>query len=723
MALSALDTIIVNYNSTDHLLGCLESLSRQQSVIRPKIYVQDNASCDDVLRVRERFSDVRLAVNRHNIGFGRAVNQAIRKSAGEYIIILNPDTIVEAGFLDQVVRFMQNHPDVGVMGTRILDSDGSLQNSARAFPSSLTAFFGRSSLLTRWFPRNSITSRNLLTLQSDGRNPMDVDWVAGAAMVVRRKAVQQTGLLDERFFMYWEDADWCRRMWQHGWRVVYYPVPTVVHAVGGSSDHNVAKSVFEFHRSVYLLFTKYCSPVQHFFHPLVLAGLIVRAAFVYASHGVQHCLRPIARSSKALAPSTAPLTSVAPRPIRILRVIARLNIGGPAIHVFLLTAGLNPKQFVSMLVAGRISPQEGDMGYLFDQLDNKPVFIPELQREVSLGMDLKAFWRIFKLIRRFKPDIVDTHTAKAGSSARLAVLLVNLMQLRKCIKTVHTFHGHVFEGYFSAARSRIFIVIERLMAYFTDVIIALSESQRQDLSSRFKIAPVRKIKIVKLGFGLEPFLHCHQLKGQFRQRLGIGDDVRLIGIVGRLVPIKNHIMFLQAADIFLKRYPAQAVRFVIVGDGELRSVLEAQTRQMGLQNHVSFSGWVRHAPMVYADLNVLAMTSINEGTPVSIIESLAASVPVIATDAGGVQDLLGRVAYPVPGRQFSICERGVLCPRHNPSALADGLAYLLDPNIKANHDRQQKGRDFVVQRYTSRRLIEEMETLYANLSGNNNKKR
>jgi glycosyltransferase involved in cell wall biosynthesis len=395
-------------------------------------------------------------------------------------------------------------------------------------------------------------------------------------------------------------------------------------------------------------------------------------------------------------------------------MIARLNIGGPAIHVHLLTKGLDAKRFEPTLVAGKISPQEGDMSYLFDSADKEPTIIPELQREISLRMDLKAFQRIFNRLIEEKPDIVHTHTAKAGSSARLAVLLYNLIYGKK-IRTVHTFHGHVFEGYFSRAKSLMFVWIERLLARLTDVIIAISKTQKKDLSQKFRIAPAQKINTVELGFDLRPFLGSGVLKGQFRQSLGINNDTLLVGIVGRLVPIKNHMMFLKGARLFLERNPGVPTKFMVVGDGELRDELEAYCQQLGLSDHMMFCGWIKNVPLLYADLDILALTSTNEGTPVSIIEAMASSVPVIATDAGGVQDLLGQPDGVPSSDGFVVCERGILCRKNDASGFGKGLKYLMEADIREKQKRLMRARSFVKVRFSEERLLHDIESLYLEL--------
>jgi len=707
----SIDIIVVNYNSTDCLLNCIDSIYDALKGRKARIFVQDNASADGVDRIQERFPNVLLTKNKTNIGFAAAVNQALKKCTSTYAVLLNPDSILEKGFFEDIISYLDANPAVGILGPKILDSDGKVQGSARSFPTPLTAFFGRKSLFTRLFPNNPITTSNVLTMRSDGMTPMEVDWVSGACMVVNRKAVETVGYLDERFFIYWEDADWCRRMWEAGWKVVYFPRACAVHFVGVSSDQLLVRSLFEFHKSVYLLFDKYSRPSSWIMKAVIISGLYFRFCFVFFSSGIALWVRkhqPLPHGTKELR------FHPARRKIRVLRMIARLNIGGPAIHVYLLTKGLDKEKFESTLVTGIISPLEGDMSYLLESENLKTIVIPELQREISFKMDLKTIAKIFRVLMSEHPDIVHTHTAKAGTSARLAALAYNFFG-RNSLRAVHTFHGHIFEGYFSRGKSMFFILIERLLARITDAVIAISKTQKEDLAEKFRIAPAEKIKTVELGFELEPFLNSENERGKFRRSLGVSEDTILIGIIGRLVPIKNHVMFLRAAKLLLERHPDRKLLFVVVGDGELRVELERFCENQGLTDHVRFCGWIREVYQVYADLDILALTSINEGTPVSIIEAMASSVPVIATDVGGVRDLLGSPNDSAHSDGVMLCERGILCRNKDPLGFAKGLDYLFESRSTDGNERVAKARAFVQERFNKERLLKDMENLYFEL--------
>lgn len=702
-----IDIIIVNYNSTDFLLKSLASIHDALNGIPVKLFIEDNASKDGIERIKKKYSHATVSYNRRNMGFAQAVNQAVKKSSAPFILLLNPDAIVRNGFFDALVGYMKKNPDVGISAPRILNPDQSVQGSARTFPTLLTGLFGRTTILSSLFPNNRFTRGNIATIDSDGISPMPVDWVSGACMLLRRKAIDDIGLMDEQFFLYWEDADWCRRMWKNGWKVIYFPKAHVVHYVGKSSDSCHIKSRFEFHKSSYRLFAKYTE------WPLVKPFAAFVLAFRFCMLSLLFLLRQPGTVLKKFEREKAQTRSLSKK-IKILRIISRLNIGGPAIHVQVLTKELNHDKFDSMLIIGTVSPNEGDMRYIFDSIDSKIVYVPELGREINFAKDIQALIAIFKILLREKPHIVETHMAKAGFSGRLAVFFYNMIYRQKII-CMHTFHGHVFDGYFSKSKSFVFIYLERMIAKYTDIIISLSKTQKHEFAEEYRIAPAKKIKTVELGFNLKPFLGSRLLRGKFRRKLKIDDASILVGIVGRLVSIKNHKMFFEAAKIFIQQNPNLSIVFVIVGDGALRGDLETYCRSHDLSDHVKFCGWIKDIESVYADLDVLALTSINEGTPVSIIEAMASSVPVIATNAGGVMDMLGPAMKKTSDNGFKICERGVLCRKNDAIGFSKGLKWLIDNKTSAKGEMVNSARAFVKERYTYKRLIADMEKLYTGL--------
>lgn len=378
---------------------------------------------------------------------------------------------------------------------------------------------------------------------------------------------------------------------------------------------------------------------------------------------------------------------------KIVRIISRLNVGGPAIHTVLLTEALNRSGYTDILVCGSVSTSEGDMGYFAREKNVAPYVVPELKRDISFRDDLKALNALRKLIRQERPDIVHTHAAKAGALGRLAAILCGVP-----VK-IHTFHGHVFDGYFSPLKARVFLLIERFLALFTTRVITVSEAVRGEIVDKLKVAGRDKCVVVPLGLELERFERCAARKGEFRRDLGVSDGTLLVGIVGRLVPIKNHRMFLDAALTVLEQVPAGSMKFVVIGDGELRQHLEGYARSLRIQGSVIFTGWRSDLVPVYADLDIVALTSLNEGTPVSIIEAMAAARPVVSTKVGGVGDVIaeGESGYLVPSGDVQIFAEKILALAGN-RTLRERLGL--------------RGRAAAVKKYSKDRLVRDIEALY-----------
>lgn len=389
--------------------------------------------------------------------------------------------------------------------------------------------------------------------------------------------------------------------------------------------------------------------------------------------------------------------------IKILRIIARLNIGGPAIHTILLTDGLEKMEFDSHLVCGRVNKDERDMGYLAEEKNVKFTLIPELKRELNLYCDTLAFIKILKIIFSERPNIIHTHTAKAGCLGRLAGIFYNFfIPGAKKAKIFHTFHGHVLSGYFGYFKTKTFILIERLLALFSAKILTVSESVKNELVA-LGICPESKIEVIPLGFELERFLEIPP-----NERIPLN-----IGIVGRLVPIKNHRLFLDAASKIITENPDIQLKFKIIGDGELRKELQLYCRQLNIREKIEFLGWQKDLAAIYSDLDIVALTSLNEGTPVSLIEAMASARVVVATEVGGVRDLLGKeINYGIkPFADFKLLERGISVKPQDAFSFSQALILL----FKNKGLRQKMGlssRDYIRKRYAKERLIKDIETLY-----------
>jgi glycosyltransferase involved in cell wall biosynthesis len=404
------------------------------------------------------------------------------------------------------------------------------------------------------------------------------------------------------------------------------------------------------------------------------------------------------------------------RPIRILRIIARLNIGGPAIQAITLTAELPKDSYKSLLVSGNLSPGEGNMAYLAEKQRVHPLYIRSFGRDISLLADPKAFVDLRQVIKRVQPHIIHMHTAKAGTLGRLAVRsLGSNNAMPRSIKLVHTFHGHIFEGYFPRLVASMFIQIERFLARFTDRIIVLSSAQKEDICRKFKIADDDKVRIIPLGFDLSPFSCIKGSHGRSIDAYSPNGPLR-VGIVGRLAPVKDHVMLIEAIAVLKAMNRLKRFQFVIVGDGQLKAKLVRQVQELGLGGAVQFLGWQEEMASIYEGLDAVVLTSRNEGTPVALIEAMASSRPVVATAVGGVPDLLGEIVS--AGRGFQIGQRGLMVRPKDDRALARALIYLADypPDMQATIAR---AKEFVLGHFAKERLIADVIGLYDELLANN----
>lgn len=387
------------------------------------------------------------------------------------------------------------------------------------------------------------------------------------------------------------------------------------------------------------------------------------------------------------------------RPTRILRIINRFNLGGPTYNVSYLTKYLAP-EFETLLIGGEKDESEAGSDFIVRSLGIEPVIIHGMRRSLNPLNDYKAYKEIRKIIREFKPDIVHTHASKAGALGRYAAIKENVPVI------VHTFHGHIFHSYFSGLTTQVFKKIERYLAKKSSAIVAISDLQKRELAAEHKICPPEKIEVIPLGFDLDRFRigHTEKRKG-FRAHWKIGEDELVISIIGRLVPVKNHKMFLNCAKQILET-TSLPVRFLIVGDGELRQELEAYADTIGIPKEgsraVLFTSWIKEVDEVLAASDIVALTSWNEGTPVSLIEAHAASCPVVSTLAGGVEDIVedGVTGFLVqPGDTESFTKQVMrLCN---------------DPQLRQSMSEKAVAR--VIARYHYSRLVEDMRGLYRRL--------
>lgn len=383
---------------------------------------------------------------------------------------------------------------------------------------------------------------------------------------------------------------------------------------------------------------------------------------------------------------------------RVARIITRLNIGGPAIQATSLSQRLREFGYDTLLVYGQRSAGEGDMSYLLAPTVAAMV-VPTLGRAIAPLRDLRAWWHVYRTLCRFRPEIVHTHTAKAGTIGRLAAIAYNRTAGRRWpARLIHTYHGHVFEGYFGRVSTRVFIAIERWLARRTDALVAIAPRVETDLVETYHIAHASQVRVIPLGFDLSPFAAIDDAaRVRARAALGIRPGCFVVTTVGRLTEIKRHDLFIEMAARIAHR--RADVEFLIAGDGELRKSLEALGHTRGLDGRVRFLGWRTDLPAIYGATDVLVLTSRNEGTPVALIEAMASAVPGVSTDVGGVRDV---IVGP---------EIGVLVPFGAPEVLADAVAELL----ASRHHREAMGaraRQEMLSRFHLDRLLCDVDQLY-----------
>jgi len=408
--------------------------------------------------------------------------------------------------------------------------------------------------------------------------------------------------------------------------------------------------------------------------------------------------------------------------MKILRIIARLNVGGPARHVVWLTKELQDDEFQTVLIAGTVPDGEGDMSYFAAENGVEPIYLKEMSRELSIR-DLISIHKIYRYIRRESPDIVHTHTAKAGTVGRVAVFMYRwltwstLVLKPRNVRSVHTFHGHVFHSYYGRFKTAAFLRIEKLLARFaTNKILAISSQQLNEINGKFGVGRKDQFSVIPLGIDTDSMVANESDRKAFREEVGATERDVLVGFVGRLTEIKDLSHLLRVAAMYndLSRSAKPSIKFLIVGDGHLRESLQREAEGLGVLETVIFIGNRKDISTVYSGLDLVALTSKNEGTPLSLIEAMAADRAFISTEVGGVVDLLGDVREDAGG--FKICERGIgVEPGSTESYLSAVLR--LAENKQLREKMGHAGRDFVEKHYSKQRLVADIKELYRDLAG------
>jgi glycosyltransferase involved in cell wall biosynthesis len=390
---------------------------------------------------------------------------------------------------------------------------------------------------------------------------------------------------------------------------------------------------------------------------------------------------------------------------KILRILNRLNVGGPTLNVAYLSKYID-SNYQTKVLAGHKEPYEGSSEYVLNDLNIGYDYVPDMHRSINLVKDYRAFKYIQSAIKNYQPDIVHTHAAKAGVLGRLAAY--HNSKRPKAI--LHTYHGNIFDGYFSPVKTKIFLGIERYLASISDAIIAISNEQKNDLVNKYKIAPENKVHVIRLGFDLDRFAqNSDQKRHEFRNFYNIQEEEIVITITGRLTAIKNHYLFIAGLQMLKQQKPTLKFKAFIVGDGELMEPIINMIKESGLsfcraddnnyQADIIFTSWRKDIDVINAGSDIAALTSLNEGTPVSIIEAMASQKAVICTNVGGVKDVVK------DGHSGFLCDQ-------TPESFVSKLTKLIE-NKGLRDKMAVNGQKFVIENYSYFRLVNEIESLYS----------
>lgn len=387
---------------------------------------------------------------------------------------------------------------------------------------------------------------------------------------------------------------------------------------------------------------------------------------------------------------------------KVLRIINRFNIGGPTYNATFLTKFIS-EDYETLLVGGLPEKDESDSLHIPEDYGVKPLLIPEMKRIPNFHSDREAYRKIKQIIEEFQPDIVHTHAAKAGALGRKAAKACGVPII------VHTFHGHVFHSYFGKAKTLLYKIIERRLAKLSTGIIAISPIQKEELSSIHGICKPEKIKVIPLGFDLMKFQeNLLEKRVKTRTNWKLNEDEVAVAIVGRLAPIKNHQLFLDVIEILAEK--GIKARYFIVGDGQEKISIEERSKELESKYNlkIELTSWIKDIATFNAGMDIICLSSDNEGTPVSLIEAQASGLPVISTDVGGVKDIL------------SEGETGFIVPKKDAKAFAEKLQLLIEQK-EIRDKMSQNGWNFVRDKFHYTTLVKNMENYYSELIENTRK--
>ncbi len=391
--------------------------------------------------------------------------------------------------------------------------------------------------------------------------------------------------------------------------------------------------------------------------------------------------------------------------VKVLRILNRFNVGGPTHNATYLTKFLSP-EYETKLIAGKKLDSEASSEYILKKYSIDYFIVKNMNRSLNLVKDIKAFIEIRRIIKEYKPDIIHTHASKSGALGRLAAISLKVPII------IHTFHGHVFHSYFGKLKSYMYVLIERYLAKKSSAIIAISDLQKKEISKDFRICPPEKISVIPLGFDLDKFQkNVVEDRSAFRNEFMLSDDLIAIGIIGRLTSIKNHELFIKSIHQVLPMIKNR-IKVFIVGDGEDKEDLLNLSRSLNLsfgtinkKNKnalIQFISWRSDMTAVYAGLDIVALTSLNEGTPVTLIEAQAAKKPIVSTDVGGVRDIVTKD------------KTGLISDSKDINGFTNNLKKLIE-NKDLRDSLGAAGYENVYEKFNYRRLVSDVKSLYNRL--------
>ncbi|HEY2727547.1 MAG TPA: glycosyltransferase [Parafilimonas sp.] len=665
---------IVLYKNDESVITTINSFL--SSLLKLKLYLIDNSPTDKLKTgLKDILADERVnyIFNNKNLGFGKAHNIALKKSIDQslYHLVLNPDIEFDNGVLEGVFYFMQSHSDVGQLLPKVFYKDGNLQKLCHLLPRPVN-------LISRRFFENAAWSKKIndeYELNGFAYDKcLNIPNLSGCFMFLRCDVLKQTGLFDERYFMYMEDIDLCRRIHAIS-KTVFLPDVSIVHGFEKESYTN--KIVLKYH---------------------------VQSAIKYFNKwGWTFDAERKKFNSRILKHINADVKKTSHKP-RLLILTNRLVVGGISNDIIPLAYYLR-SEFDILILYGEKEEGEADAVFLLNKYPGLNIKkINAFQKQTNLIKDTAAWFAISKEIKNFDADIVHTHGAKSGFFGRIAAYKNKI----PCI--IHTYHGHHFHSYYNRFISSFLLKMERRLGRITTTIIAISKWQKKELTEIYKIVPAEKVETVSLGIEPEK-INIDPVKQRcvFRKKYNVDEDVIAIGIAGRIVPIKNLKLFVQVAGKLLLS-AAKKLCFFIIGDGVLKRQIEEEctalnisyTENAGEKASIIFTSWIEDIfPAMHA-MDIIALTSNNEGTPMSLIEAQFCGKPVVATNAGGVKDTL------------IINETGFLAEPGDADVMFKKLKLLIE-NDALRKEMGEKAALFATENFSKQKEVESYKQLYKNL--------